>query len=480
MTVERLSSSTKITLTLLLASTFVLFLNETILGVALPPIMQQLNITAATGQWLTTAYMLTMAVVIPTSGYLMQRLGNRNIFMIAMSLFTIGSLIAALATGFEMLLLGRIFQAAGTGVMSPLLMVAIMTLVPDSRRGSLMGTVSIVMSLAPAVGPTVSGLILSFAGWRWLFWLVMPIAAAALILGIKHLPTLGQRTKAPLDIMSVILAAITFSSLVYGLSSFAEQARGVRMAASPEVIVAVGAALLALFIWRQIHLQKQDRALLDLRTFRARSFTVAVSIFTVINISLFGTFILLPIYMQTALGLTPLLTGTYLLPGGLIMGFMGPVVGRWYDKVGARPLVIIGSTIASASLWVMATFNAATPVLLIPAAHIVLSVGLSLLFTPMFTFSMSSVPPQLYPHASSIMGTIQQVAGAAGTALFVTLFTAASVASQHHGHNIPAATIDGIRAAFIVGAVLSLVTLALSFTVHKPATDAEKAHELDH
>ena len=480
MTVERLSSSTKVTLTLLLISTFVLFLNETILGVALPQIMEHLKITAATGQWLTTAYMLTMAVVIPTSGYLMQRLGNRNVFMIAMSLFVVGSLISALSVGFQMLLIGRIFQAAGTAVMSPLLMVAIMTLVPDSRRGSLMGTVSIVMSLAPAVGPTVSGLILSFADWRWLFWLVLPIAAAALITGIRKLPTLGQRTNAPLDVPSVILAAFTFSSLVYGLSSFAEQARGTATTIEPGVIVGFGVALLAVFVFRQLKLHKTDRALLDLRTFRSRSFTVAVLIFTVINMSLFGTFILLPIYMQTALGITPLMTGTYLLPGGLIMGFMGPVVGRWYDKVGARPLVIIGSSIASLSLWGMATFDANTPQLLIPAAHIVLSVGLSLLFTPMFTFSMSSVPPQLYPHASSIMGTIQQVAGAAGTALFVTLFTAAQVASQRAGGTVALSTVDGTRAAFIVGAVLSLVTLGLSFTVHKPATDAEKAHELDH
>jgi DHA2 family lincomycin resistance protein-like MFS transporter len=162
------------------------------------------------------------------------------------------------------------------------------------------------------------------------------------------------------------------------------------------------------------------------------------------------------------------------------MGLLGPIVGRWYDRIGARPLVMIGSLLSAAASWFMLTFDANTPSILIPVAHIVLSLGLALLFTPLFTFSMSSVPPQFYSHASAIIGTIQQIAGAAGTALFVTLLTTTSIGAVAAGTSLRVATAQGIHAAFISGAVLSLVTIALTLLVRKPATEAELLHELEH
>lgn len=193
-------------------------LNETIMGVAIPNLVDDLGITIDAAQWLTTAFMLTMAVIIPITGLLIQRFTTRQIFTAARSLFSLGTLVAALAPGFEMLLAGRIVQATGTAMMMPLLMTTIMTLVPAQSRGRFMGRISIVMAAAPALGPTISGLILSIASWRYMFWLVLPIAVTMLIVGNRRIENVGETQRKPIDVLSVVLSAFGFGGVVFGLS----------------------------------------------------------------------------------------------------------------------------------------------------------------------------------------------------------------------------------------------------------------------
>ena len=202
----------------LLVATFVVILNETIMGVALPRLMADLNVTPRTGQWLSTAFMLTMAVVIPTTGFLLQRLTTRTVFRLAMGLFCAGTLLAAVSPGFWLLLLARIVQASGTAVMIPLLMTTVLTLVPIERRGVVMGNISIAISVAPAIGPTVSGIILHFLPWRFMFVVVLPIAIAALVNGSRRLVDVGEAGHQRLDLISVLLSVPAFGGIVYGLS----------------------------------------------------------------------------------------------------------------------------------------------------------------------------------------------------------------------------------------------------------------------
>ena len=216
------SGRNRLVINLMLVATFVVFLNETIVGVAVPRVMEDLRIEASTAQWLSTAFMLTMAIVIPTTGFLMQRLSTRTVFILAMSLFSLGTAIAAIAPGFEVLLVGRVVQASGTAIMMPLLMTTVMTLVPPHERGKTMGNISIVMSVAPAVGPAVGGLIVQALDWRFIFILVLPIALFALVLGGLRVKNVTEKTNVPLDVLSVILSAFAFGGLVYGLSSIGE------------------------------------------------------------------------------------------------------------------------------------------------------------------------------------------------------------------------------------------------------------------
>ena len=445
----------------LLVATFVVILNETIMNVALQRLMTDLQVSASTVQWLATGFMLTMAVVIPTTGFILQRMSTRGAFMLAMGLFSGGTLLAALAPGFLVLLLARIVQAGGTAIMLPLLMTTILTLVPMSRRGAVMGNVSIAISVAPAMGPTVSGIILDNFSWRFMFVFVLPVALAAFAIGAKYLTNVGEREKTTLDVTSVILTVPAFGGLVYGLSQIGGSNAGV----VPVIALVVGLLCLALFVVRQLKLQKSDAPLLDLRAFKFRMFTVSTLLMVVAMMALFGGVILLPLYLQNTLHLQPLETGLALLPGGLAMGLLGPVIGRIFDKVGPLPLTLSGSVLMVLTLWQFSRLDEGSSLGWVIALHVALSFGLALLFTPAFTTGLNPLPPHLYSHGSAIISTAQQVSGAAGTALLVSIYAVVSASSG---------LVAGMQAAFLAATVIAVIAVVLSALMRK--TEGAGAH----
>jgi MFS transporter, DHA2 family, lincomycin resistance protein len=456
----------KLVINLLLVSAFVVILNETIMSVAIPRLMESLNVTAAAAQWVTTAFLLTMAVIIPMTGFLLQRLHTRAVFILAMSLFSLGTLAAALAPGLELLVVARVIQASGTAIMMPLLMTTVMTLVPAETRGKTMGNITMVISVAPAIGPVLSGLILNYLHWRWLFVLVLPIALASLWLGWRRIVNVTTPREAPLDVASVVLSVLAFGGCVYGLSLLGVPAvPGQPPAWAPLVI---GGAAMIMFVRRQLKLQHTNSALLDLRVFTSRNFTVSLLLFSILMLGLFGTIILLPIYLQNVLNISTLMTGALLLPGGLLMGQLGRRAGGWYDRVGPAKLVIPGVVIVTAVLWAMTMLGTQSRVEYILAGHIVMSIGFGLLFTPLFTVSLSSVRPELYSHGSAVLGSLQQVAGAAGVALFIALMTARTARLTGEGAAPIEALAGGIRAAFLCGAIIALLAVVCAFLVRKP------------
>ncbi len=468
-------SRNKLVINLMLVATFVVFLNETVIGVALPSIMDDLNIEASTAQWLSTAFMLTVAVVIPMTGYLMQRFSTRQVFVLAMSLFSLGTAIAAISPGFEVLLLGRVVQASGTAIMMPLLMTTVMTLVPPHERGKMMGNISIVMSVAPAVGPAIGGLIVQALDWRFIFILVLPIALLALTLGAIRVQNVSEPRPIPLDVLSVILSAFAFGGLIYGLSSLGESIRGNALV-SPWIPLVVGSGALAVFLFRQLVLQRRDRAFLDLRTFNSRGFTVAIILMVIMMGALFGTIILLPRYTQEVLGLAPAASGLLLVPGSLLMGLAGPFIGRLYDKVGPRVLIVPGSIVVSIALWGLTLLSETTPWGFVLAAHVLLCLGLAFTFTPLFTSSMAALNPTLYSHGSATIGTVQQLAGAAGTALFIALYTIGKFTALDGGATEVSAVANGVHTAFMAGAFISLLGVAVAPFVPKPVEFDHAGH----
>jgi MFS transporter, DHA2 family, lincomycin resistance protein len=456
----------------LLVAAFVVILNETIMGVALPRLMEDLSVSARTGQWLTTAFMLTMAVVIPTTGFLLQRLSTRTVFVLAMSLFSAGTLLAAVSPGFWLLLPARIVQASGTAMMIPLLMTTVLRLVPVERRGSVMGNISIAISVAPAIGPTISGLILQYLSWRFMFVLVLPIALAALVYGARTLTDVSETGNQKLDPVSVVLSVPAFGGIVYGLSQLGQESSTGSTIANASLVV--GVICLLAFGVRQRRLARGDGSpLLDLRPFGYPMFSLGLALLCVAMLSLFGMVILLPIYLQSVRGVDSLPTGLMLLPGGLLMGLLGPTVGKLFDRYGPRGLTTVGATMLTFTTWRFSTVDVGTPIWMLVGLHVLMSVALACLFTPSFTTALNPLPPYLYSHGSAILATLQQVAGAAGTALLVAIMAARTTTLTQAGQPAVTAMNGGLNTAFAVAAAVSIAAVVLALFMRNPKPEPQ-------
>ncbi|MBB4917505.1 MDR family MFS transporter [Streptosporangium saharense] len=454
---------------LLVLATFVVILNETIMINAIPRLMSALHITEQTAQWLSTAFMLTMAAVIPITGWFLQRVSTRSAYTTAMGLFLAGTALATVAPTFEVLLGARIVQASGTAVMMPLLMTTLMQVVPEGDRGRVMGNVTLAISVAPAMGPTVSGVILQFGSWRLLFAVVLPIAALIMWGGLRQLKNVGEPRFSTIDWLSVVTAALGFGSLVYGLSRFGGDDTRVALA-----FAAVGLLSIAVFILRQLSLQKNGTPLMDLRTLRHRTYTIALIMMSVAFLAMIGSMILLPLYLQNVRGLNPLETGLLVMPGGLAMGLLGPSVGRLFDRFGARVLIVPGAVGITVALAGFTQVAMSTPFWLVLGLHALLMVSLAATFTPVFTLGLGAVPPSLYSHGSSILSTLQQVSAAIGTALVITVMGARAAALRAEGATEAFANLGGMRLAFIVGAVLSVIVIVTALLLPARAASTEE------
>ena len=462
---------------LLLVAAFVAILNETTMAIAIPELNVALGIPPEQGQWFTSAFMLTMAVVIPTTGYVVQRFTTRQVFLAAITTFALGTALCLVSHGFLPLLLGRIVQAAGTGIMLPLLMTTMMNVVPPHSRGRMMGRVGLVISLAPAIGPTMSGIVLDNLGWRWLFGIVLPIALVAMALGAKWMTNLGETVRAPFDAISVPLSALAFGGLVFGLSQFGGAHGGDAGGSSATVVgwsfVAAGILFLALFVWRQLALQRKDAPFLDLRVFMSRNYSLSVVIMAVVALAMFGTFSLLPLFLQTVAGLSAAQSGMVLLPGSLLMGLLGPVMGRIYDAQGPRVLLIPGTIMIATAMFFYSRVGEDTPVWMLVIVQSVMSLGLAGSFTPLFSASLGSLKRHLYSHGSAVLNTLQQVAGAAGTAMLVAIYSGALHSGEAAGQTAAQAAAPGARAAFLLAGCIALVPVVLAFLIRKPEDQDE-------
>ncbi|GAA1486281.1 MDR family MFS transporter [Brachybacterium fresconis] len=453
------------TLAVLVIAALVMLLNETVLSVALPSLMADFSIEAATAQWLTTAFLLTMAVVIPTTGFLLQRFRTRQLFIASMSLFLVGTALAAFAPTFLVILVGRVIQALCAAILMPLLMNTTMTLVAPEKRGAVMGVNSIVISVAPAIGPTLSGIVIESLSWRWVFGLMLPIAAVLFLVGAFVLRDASETRRAPLDIASVLLSVAAFGGIVFAFAHAAEIISGAWI--TPVVAAVIGLVGLVAFVRRQLVLQARDgSALLDLSVFRYRDFSLSVVILFLGMATMLGAVVTLPIFLQGSLGLLVIAVGFVTLPGGLLQAAVAPIIGRLYDRVGPTPLLVPGTLLLAAGMAMLILVDLETSVAWIVGSFAVFSVGMGILMTTLMTSSLGSVPRRLYGHGSAVVNTMQQLGGAFGTAGLVTALTIGMHASPAGDAAI--ATAHGTQRAFGVGLALALVAVVLAFFVRRP------------
>lgn len=464
---DKLTREATVTIAVLVISTFTVILNEMLMAVALPRVMTDLGISASTAQWLTTGYMLTMAVVIPTTGFLTERFQMRTVFTLAMSLFVVGTIIAIFAPGFSMLLVGRIVQAIGTAIVTPLAYTAVSSLVAASRRGSVMALVTVATSLAPSVGPLISGLILSRMGWHWIFISILPVALASLVIGNLMIRVPSIARKVALDTVSVPLSAVGFASLVYGLASFGEGAD--HAVVSPWISLMVGVVFVAVFVARQLQLQRSDRAQLDMRPFSIKTFTASALAMACFVTAGYGTMTLMPVVLQTSYGLTAVQAGLFMAPGGFTIAIVSAIVGRLYDRIGPRQLVITGALFDAAGHWYLSTLGPGTPIWLLLVPYLVLIVGQALMWTPLFAASLGALNGHLVPHGSAILNTLLQLSGAAGIAIMFSIMGAAGASYAAGGESVNDAMAHGAQQAYLIGCGLALAAFGAGWLLPKKA-----------
>ncbi|HCV8062875.1 TPA: DHA2 family efflux MFS transporter permease subunit [Staphylococcus aureus] len=491
----------------LLFGMFIAILNQTLLNVALPKINTEFNISASTGQWLMTGFMLVNGILIPITAYLFNKYSYRKLFLVALVLFTIGSLICAISMNFPIMMVGRVLQAIGAGVLMPLGSIVIITIYPPEKRGAAMGTMGIAMILAPAIGPTLSGYIVQNYHWNVMFYGMFIIGILAILVGFVWFKLYQYTTNPKADIPGIIFSTIGFGALLYGFSEAGNKGWG---SVEIETMFAIGIIFIILFVIRELRMKAP---MLNLEVLKFPTFTLTTVINMVVMLSLYGGMILLPIYLQNLRGFSALDSGLLLLPGSLIMGLLGPFAGKLLDTIGLKPLAIFGIAVMTYATWELTKLNMDTPYMTIMGIYVLRSFGMAFIMMPMVTAAINALPGRLASHGNAFLNTMRQLAGSIGTAILVTVMTTQTtqhlsafgeeldktnpvvqdhmreLASQYGGQEgamkvllqfvNKLATVEGINDAFIVATIFSIIALILCLFLQSNKKAKATAQKID-
>lgn len=477
-------------LAVLMIGSFITFLNNTLLNIALPSIMTDLKVEPSTVQWLTTGFMLVNGILIPATAFLIQKYSVRRLFLIAMGLFTLGTIIAGFAHAFPLLLIGRMVQASGSAIMMPLLMNVMLVSFPVEKRGAAMGVFGLILMSAPAIGPTLSGWIIEHYDWRMLFHFVTPIAIAVLLLGFFMLKDKKDKVDIQLDLFSLLLSSLGFGGLLYGFSSAGNKGWD-----SPYVYVTIIVGVISL-VWFILRQSKMQQPMLNFQVFKYPMFALSSSITMVVNMAMFSGMLLIPIYVQTIRGISPMDAGLMMLPGALLMSIMSPITGKLFDKFGGRALAVIGLIIMTVTTYYFSKLTLNTTYTHLVILNSVRMFGMSMVMMPVSTNGLNQLPARFYPHGTAMNNTLNQVSGAIGTALLVTLMSnrtethATEIAADAMKHAAGAAQpteaalaeiqqqitmkamLEGINDTFFVATLIAVVAVILACFI-KRAKQAE-------
>ncbi|MED3725842.1 multidrug efflux MFS transporter [Priestia filamentosa] len=463
-------------ITSFLIAGFIGLFSETALNMALRDLITGFGIHETTAQWLTTGYLLTLGVLVPISGLILQWFTTRQLFMTSLVFSIIGTFIAAIAPTFSVLMIARVVQAVGTALLLPLMFNTILVIIPPHKRGRSMGIIGLVIMFAPAVGPTVSGLILKTLTWHWIFWISLPLLIVALVFGAFFMQNVTKPTKPKIDIFSIVLSTIGFGGIVYGFSSAGE---GGGWGSSNVIFaIAIGVVALVAFSIRQV---KMDKPMLNLNAFKYPMFVIGLLLILVCMMVMLSAMMILPLYLQTSLALSTFAAGLMLLPGGIINGILSPVMGGLFDRFGPKWLVIPGLVIVAGTMYGFSTVTLETSTGFIVGLHIALMIGISMIMMPAQTNGLNQLPPELYPDGTAIMNTLQQVAGAIGTAIGISILSSGSrsfletVSDQKDPLNQVLAFTNGVQHAFIFAIIVAVIGLVISFFIKRVNVE-QRAH----
>ena len=461
----------------MLLGTFVAVLEQTVLGTAVPALMDEFDITAATASWLTTAFLMTNGVMIPLTAYLSERFNTKWLYVFAMAIFSLGTFFALIASNFETILFGRVLQAIGVGITMPLMQIVMFTIF-KGRAGSAAGLAGLVVGAAPAIGPTLSGYLLTHRielfgqvydkSWRSIFAVILPLAIVMTILAILLIPPVLKTSKRRLDIRSLIQSTIGFGALLYGFASVSTNG----WLDITHVIFPIALGLVGIYVfWR--HQSEMKRPFLDVSVFNNRNFTFGTIIVSLLSMAMIGVEMVLPLYMQNIKGLTPFESGLNLLPGAIMMMIMAPIAGTLFNRIGPRRLAILGSLLLFISTVSLLFINENTGIHNVTLLYTLRMFGIAMAMMPLNAFAMASLQGKRITDGSAAANTVRQVAASLGTALLISVLQnvtdstkpAASLLKKNaidYTQGMINSAINGFHAAFIVAIVFAAASIVLS------------------
>lgn len=449
-------------LVIMVFGTFFSLLCSTLMNIALPTFMNVFHISEAQVQWVTNGYMLVNALMIPVSSFLIKRFPFKNLFIIFSGIFLLGTIIGAIAWSFNLVVIARMIQALGAGMMMPLVNVLAICYAKPGKKGQIMGIIGLAFNCAPILGPAISGFLLHFFSWRYLFLLIIPFAVITLLLSFFLLPKIPHNEHPRFNTLALILITGGLWSLLMGLSNVSNNHL---LSFNVAGYVLIGLVFLLLFFLNQRH---SNRQLINFGIFSHKQFVFATVINMLITSTMYGNAILIPLLVQIVLGKSTVISAIAVLPGAILTGLLSTTSGRFYDIYPIKILVGTGLIIDIIGTIGQAAIGARSSVLMITLFQTIRQFGLVTMLIPLQTQALSLLPNEIVPDAVATFNTLRQIAAAFGTALIVSIVGIVN----HLVHN-PSSHL-GIQAGFLLCLCLLLTSLYLSTKLyHKISSEAQ-------
>ena len=436
----------------LIITSFSSTLLATAMVVALPNVVIDLNVSLATGQWVTSGFALASAVIMPLSAYLINRISTKRLYLGSLILIIIGLLICAVAQNFPVMIAGRVIQAASGGILSAMAQVILLTIYSRDKHGTIMGWYGLAMGFGPVIAPTISGILMDLYSWRIMFVLSIVLMAISFICALLLFDNFLPTSISKFDIYSFTLSAFAFGGLTLGIGNITNYGITNPFASIP---LCIGMITLVLFVKRQL---LQDTPFLNVRLMKYPVFAFAVISAMLHSFLTQGTAILMPTLMQNVYQCSATETGLFMLVPSVMFALVSPVAGKVYDKFGIRKLYIFSTLLLLFGNGIMVIATEDMPILIVMLLYSVRNVGLALLMMPLVTWGMSIIGKEQYAQGTAVMNTMKNVAGAIGTAViigFMSLFAQLNAASVH-------AEMYGVNAAFALSTVITVFMLVIA------------------
>lgn len=439
---------------ILIIGAFITSLAQMVLTSALPSIMSTFNVTTSSAQWLTTTYMLVLGIMIPSTAYLVNRFPIKGLFMISMGLFLVGCIVSITANNFIFMVLSRVLQAIGAGIITQLVQVAMINLYPKEERGKAMGIYGFAIGVAPAIGPLVSGYIIDSFGWRFIFYILAIITILDMIFAVILLKSFMENKPSKLEVISLILSSLGFGGLLIGVTNI-----GTYTIASPltYIPILIGLISLVLFVIRQF---KVEDPLLDLRVFKIRNFTISIILICIVYMAMTSATMILSIYIQSARGMSAIVPGIVMLPGSIAMCILSPITGNILDKYGLRKLAISGCIMLGVGTLGFSYLEETTSIAVLTIIYTIRMIGITFLLMPVTTWGLNELKQEQIASGSAINSTLRQISGAVGSSLFVTIMTV--VANNSVKATQVLADIEGMTVAFKYATFVIVIAIFVS------------------